>query len=180
MYRLLCFISQLVAVLMLLFWSVVIFSLCFFFFSSRRRHTICALVTGVQTCALPICLLVTGRLTATSSAAGLSSALTRLIAKGGEPLIRRGVDMAMRMMGEQFVTGQSISEALANSRRWEARGFRSSYDMLGEEAATAADAARYYADYERAIHAIGKAAGGRGIYEGPGRSEENTSELQSL
>src|SRR3546814_10601401 len=29
--------------------------LCFFF-SSRRRHTICALVTGVQTCALPICV----------------------------------------------------------------------------------------------------------------------------
>src|SRR3546814_4756833 len=28
----------------------------FFFFSSRRRHTRCALVTGVQTCALPICL----------------------------------------------------------------------------------------------------------------------------
>src|SRR3546814_19274164 len=28
--------------------------LCIFFFSSRRRHTICALVTGVQTCALPI------------------------------------------------------------------------------------------------------------------------------
>src|SRR3546814_4578454 len=29
--------------------------MCFFFFSSRRRHTRCALVTGVQTCALPIC-----------------------------------------------------------------------------------------------------------------------------
>src|SRR3546814_17448528 len=29
----------------------------FFFFSSRRRHTRCALVTGVQTCALPIFLL---------------------------------------------------------------------------------------------------------------------------
>src|SRR3546814_1374114 len=28
-----------------------------FFFSSRRRHTRCALVTGVQTCALPICRL---------------------------------------------------------------------------------------------------------------------------
>src|SRR3546814_6166052 len=28
-----------------------------FFFSSRRRHTSCALVTGVQTCALPICLM---------------------------------------------------------------------------------------------------------------------------
>src|SRR3546814_14289662 len=33
------------------------FLLVFFFFSSRRRHTICALVTGVQTCALPICPL---------------------------------------------------------------------------------------------------------------------------
>src|SRR3546814_4618418 len=31
------------------------FSVCFVFFSSRRRHTRCALVTGVQTCALPIC-----------------------------------------------------------------------------------------------------------------------------
>src|SRR3546814_7853999 len=36
--------------------------LFFFFFSSRRRHTRCALVTGVQTCALPICTTVKVRL----------------------------------------------------------------------------------------------------------------------
>src|SRR3546814_1048263 len=36
-------------------------SVLLFFFSSRRRHTRCALVTGVQTCALPICI-VTGNL----------------------------------------------------------------------------------------------------------------------
>ena len=42
--------------------------------------------------------------------------------------------------------------------------------MLGEAALTAEDAARYYADYETAIHAIGKAAGGRGLYDGPGIS----------
>src|SRR3546814_7986672 len=35
--------------------TTVVFGLCSFFFSSRRRHTRCALVTGVQTCALPIC-----------------------------------------------------------------------------------------------------------------------------
>src|SRR3546814_8903356 len=36
-------------------WSIVCSYVClFFFFSSRRRHTRCALVTGVQTCALPI------------------------------------------------------------------------------------------------------------------------------
>src|SRR3546814_5942533 len=33
---------------------IVIYGLFLFFFSSRRRHTRCALVTGVQTCALPI------------------------------------------------------------------------------------------------------------------------------
>ena len=36
---------------------------CFFFFSSRRRHTRCADVTGVQTCALPICIAVVALLT---------------------------------------------------------------------------------------------------------------------
>ena len=115
-------------------------------------------------------LVVTGRLNTTNSERGLSAALTRLIGKGGEPLIRKGVELAMRLLGEQFVTGQTIGEALANSRRMEAKGFRYSYDMLGEAAMTAADAARYLADYEQAIHAIGKAAAGRGIYEGPGIS----------
>jgi RHH-type transcriptional regulator, proline utilization regulon repressor / proline dehydrogenase / delta 1-pyrroline-5-carboxylate dehydrogenase len=115
-------------------------------------------------------LVVTGRLTTTASEKSLSSALTRLIARGGEPIIRKGVDLAMRMMGEQFVTGQTIAEALANSRRLEVRGFRYSYDMLGEAATTAADAARYRVDYEGAIHAIGRVAAGRGIYEAPGIS----------
>ena len=85
-------------------------------------------------------------------------------------MIRTGVDLAMRMMGEQFVTGETIDEALANAARCEAQGFRYSYDMLGEAALTAADAARYYAAYEQAIHAIGRRRAGRGIYEGPGIS----------
>ena len=63
-------------------------------------------------------LMITGKLVTTNSEAGLSSALTRLIGRGGEPLIRKGVDMAMRLMGEQFVTGETISEALANSRKF--------------------------------------------------------------
>ncbi|ETD67799.1 bifunctional proline dehydrogenase/pyrroline-5-carboxylate dehydrogenase [Pelistega indica] len=115
-------------------------------------------------------LMITGKLVAVNSEQNLSSAITRLIAKGGEPLIRKGVDMAMRMMGEQFVTGETIADALANSKKFEAQGFRYSYDMLGEAATTEADAERYYRDYEQAIHAIGKASAGRGIYEGPGIS----------
>jgi RHH-type proline utilization regulon transcriptional repressor/proline dehydrogenase/delta 1-pyrroline-5-carboxylate dehydrogenase len=115
-------------------------------------------------------LVITGRLTASASETGLASALTRLIAHGGEPLIRAGTDLAMRMLGEHFVSGRTIEEALANSRRMEARGYRYSYDMLGEAAVTAADAARYLAAYEDAIHAIGRHADGRGPCEGPGIS----------
>lgn len=115
-------------------------------------------------------LLVTGRLVGNSSEQGLSAALSRLIAKGGEPLIRKGVNLAMRMLGNQFVTGQTIDEALANSRDNEARGYRYSYDMLGEAALTADDAANYFASYENALHAIGRAASGRGIRNGPGMS----------
>lgn len=115
-------------------------------------------------------LVVTGKLTSSVDDTGLGSALTRLIARAGEPVIRRGVDLAMRMMGEQFVTGETIAEALKRARPLEERGFRYSYDMLGEAAMTAKDAARYFADYENAIHAIGQAAAGRGIYEGPGIS----------
>jgi len=115
-------------------------------------------------------LLLTGKLVATHSESSLSTVLTRLIGKGGEPLIRKGVDMAMRMMGEQFVTGETIAQALANARELEAQGFRYSYDMLGEAALTMEDAKRYRVAYEDAIHAIGKASARRGVYEGPGIS----------
>ncbi|KAI5913120.1 trifunctional transcriptional regulator/proline dehydrogenase/L-glutamate gamma-semialdehyde dehydrogenase [Thauera sp. 2A1] len=115
-------------------------------------------------------LLITGRLVSTSSAEGLGSALTRLVARGGEPLIRKGMDLAMRMLGEQFVTGRTIDEALERGRAHEQRGYRYSFDMLGEAAMTAADAERYFHDYESAIHAIGKASAGRGVVDGNGIS----------
>ncbi|WP_137788170.1 trifunctional transcriptional regulator/proline dehydrogenase/L-glutamate gamma-semialdehyde dehydrogenase [Sphingomonas sp. 3P27F8] len=115
-------------------------------------------------------LVVTGKLTSSVNDSGLGAALTRLIARAGEPVIRRGVDMAMRMMGEQFVTGETIEQAVKRAKALEARGFQYSYDMLGEAATTAADADRYYRDYEKAIDAIGNASGGRGVYGGPGIS----------
>lgn len=115
-------------------------------------------------------LLFTGKLVATHNETNLSRSLSRIIGKGGEPLIRKGVDMAMRLMGEQFVTGETIAEALANARKHEEKGFRYSYDMLGEAALTEKDAQAYLLSYQQAIHAIGKASNGRGIYEGPGIS----------
>ncbi|QIG55487.1 bifunctional proline dehydrogenase/L-glutamate gamma-semialdehyde dehydrogenase PutA [Altererythrobacter sp. BO-6] len=115
-------------------------------------------------------LVVSGKLVSPVQEGGLSSALTGLIKRAGEPVIRGGVNLAMEMMGEQFVTGETIGEALKRARKQEEIGFTYSYDMLGEAAMTMRDADRYYADYERAIHAIGKAAAGRGVYSGPGIS----------
>ena len=115
-------------------------------------------------------LLVTGKLVDTRAESALEHALASMLRKGGEPLIRKGVDLAMRLLGKQFVTGRTIHEALANAREREARGYRFSFDMLGEGAATTADALKYLVAYEEAIHAIGAHAQGRGVIEGPGIS----------
>ena len=115
-------------------------------------------------------LLLTGKLLATNSEGAMLAALTRLIGKSGEPLIRQGVQLAMQMLGEQFVTGETIDEALQRARTMEAQGFRYSYDMLGEAALTDADAKRYMQAYENAIHAIGKSSNGQGVICGPGIS----------
>ena len=114
-------------------------------------------------------LLITGKLTAPSDKQ-MGSALNRLISKGGAPLIRQGVNYAMRLLGKQFVTGQTIEEALQNGKEREKMGYRFSFDMLGEAAFTQEDADRYYNDYVQAIHAIGKDAAGQGVYEGNGIS----------
>jgi len=115
-------------------------------------------------------LMITGKLVSTSSEQALGSALTRLIGKGGEPLIRKGVDFAMRLLGQQFVMGVTIAEALERSAANAARGYTHSFDMLGEAAITAADAQRYFSAYRQAIVAIGKTSAGRGVYAGPGIS----------
>jgi RHH-type proline utilization regulon transcriptional repressor/proline dehydrogenase/delta 1-pyrroline-5-carboxylate dehydrogenase len=101
--------------------------------------------------------LVIGRaLTAESEQA---SALKRLIARAGEPFVRQGVGAAMRMMGEIFVMGRNIGEAIERMRKRENAGFTASFDMLGEAARTFPDAEHYYKSYEDAIRAVGRAAG---------------------
>ena len=98
------------------------------------------------------------------------SLLRRLIARSGEPVIRQAMFQAMRIIGRQFVMGRTIGEALERARPAEARGYRHSYDMLGESARTAADAERYFQAYVNAIGAVGKESASRGPFAGPGIS----------
>lgn len=96
--------------------------------------------------------------------------LKRTIGRLGEPVIRSSVHFAMKIMGKQFVMGTNIDEAIERAKDAETKGYVYSYDMLGEGARTMQDAQRYYDSYMNAIHALGKAANGRGPVKSPGIS----------
>jgi RHH-type proline utilization regulon transcriptional repressor/proline dehydrogenase/delta 1-pyrroline-5-carboxylate dehydrogenase len=95
---------------------------------------------------------------------GQEGSLKRLLARAGEPFVRQAVGAAMKRMGEIFVMGRTIDEAIRRMARPENAGFTASFDMLGEAARTAADAERYFEAYARAIDAVGEdRAGGHSI-----------------
>jgi RHH-type transcriptional regulator, proline utilization regulon repressor / proline dehydrogenase / delta 1-pyrroline-5-carboxylate dehydrogenase len=78
--------------------------------------------------------------------------LKRLIARLGEPVVRGAVKQAMRILAGQFVLAETIEDAVKRGN--EHRPYRFSFDMLGEAARTAEDAANYLASYTRAINAV--------------------------
>ena len=84
----------------------------------------------------------------------------RLAQRLGMPTVRTAARQAMRLLGHQFVLGETIEDALSRAREAGRRGYRHSFDMLGEGARTAAGAERYFAAYAHAIEAIGRAADG--------------------
>lgn len=118
-------------------------------------------------------LMLTGRVVNVDEQGGdrdWRATMRKLVHRSGEPVIRQAVTQAMRVMGRQFVMGRKIDEALDRAKNFESRGYRYSYDMLGEAARTMKDAERYFKSYADAIDRIGKAAKGRGVIEAPGIS----------
>jgi RHH-type transcriptional regulator, proline utilization regulon repressor / proline dehydrogenase / delta 1-pyrroline-5-carboxylate dehydrogenase len=89
----------------------------------------------------------------------LTTMIQRLIARSGEPVIRQALRQAMRILGKQFVLGETIESAIANAREEAEQGYRFSFDMLGEAARTRADAERYGDRYHAAVEAIADYAG---------------------
>jgi RHH-type proline utilization regulon transcriptional repressor/proline dehydrogenase/delta 1-pyrroline-5-carboxylate dehydrogenase len=96
--------------------------------------------------------------------------LKKTLGRLGEPVIRRAMNIAMKVMGKQFVMGETIEDAVERAEEKERKGYVYSYDMLGEGARTSRDAQRYYDSYVKAIKVIGKAANGRGPRKSPGIS----------
>ncbi len=96
--------------------------------------------------------------------------LRQLTKRFGMPAMRTATRQAMRLLGHQFVLGETIENALDRARTMESKGYRYSYDMLGEGARAAADADRYFESYAAAISAITKRAGDRVLPDRPGIS----------
>lgn len=107
-------------------------------------------------------LVLTGRLVAFDAPApqGITGVLQRLIARGGEPLIRHAIEGAMRLLADQFVLAQTIEDAIDRRRQPEFAPYRFSFDMLGEAAMTQDDADRYFGAYEHAIRVVAGAGTG--------------------
>jgi RHH-type proline utilization regulon transcriptional repressor/proline dehydrogenase/delta 1-pyrroline-5-carboxylate dehydrogenase len=106
-------------------------------------------------------LMLTGRVIDWGAGDGgnLAGVVQRLIASSGEPVIRNALRQAMRILGDQFVLGQTIEQALANAEEEARAGYRFSFDMLGEAARTSEDAERYASRYHDAVRAIAAWAG---------------------
>jgi len=94
----------------------------------------------------------------------------RLVKRLGAPAVRAATRQAMRLMGNHFVLGETIEQALGRAQPRSARPPRYSFDMLGEGARTASDARRYFDAYARAIDTIGRTAGARALPDRPGIS----------
>jgi RHH-type proline utilization regulon transcriptional repressor/proline dehydrogenase/delta 1-pyrroline-5-carboxylate dehydrogenase len=114
-------------------------------------------------------LMLTGKLIDVDDEAKRDAAgfVKRLAGRVGEPVIRAAVAQAIRIMGEQFVLGRTIEDALKRSKK---EGYMCSFDMLGEGARTAADAERYERSYAAAIETVGRASGRTGPEAGHGIS----------
>lgn len=88
---------------------------------------------------------------------GLSAStktMNSLFSKLGEPVIREAMMRAMKVLGKQFVVGEDIRAAMKSAVDWQEKGFRFSYDMLGEGARTFEDAARYFDNYKSALEVL--------------------------
>lgn len=107
-------------------------------------------------------LMLTGRVL-DEGEGGIEGTLRAMVRRLGEPVIRKAVAAAMREMGEQFVLGRTIAEAVKRGRPMTQKGYLYSFDMLGEAARTEADALRYHRAYADAISSLDAGSNGPDI-----------------
>lgn len=96
--------------------------------------------------------------------------LGKLTHRVGEPVIRTAMVQAMRIMGGEFVLGETIKEAVKRGKKTFGADQIYSFDMLGEGARTKDDATRYFEAYANAIRTTGALNTGSTVYDRSGVS----------
>lgn len=107
-------------------------------------------------------LMLTGRVLEEGEGS-IERTLRSMVRRLGEPVIRKAVSAAMREMGEQFVLGRTIEEAVRRGAAMTRKGYLYSFDMLGEAARTEKDALRYLKAYSDAISSLDSGSNGPDI-----------------
>src|SRR3546814_10765677 len=139
---------------------VLLFLLCYvFFFSSRRRHTRCALVTGVQTCALPI----------------YTAAFTHMGAEGAN-WTGQAHFVETKHLFQNLGDGTYFHSGLLAIRAAVASGVNITYKILYNDAVAMTGGQHF--DGPLSVSMIANQVAAEGVNRV--RSEEPTSELQSL
>lgn len=106
-------------------------------------------------------LLLSGRVMKLKQRVGEDplASISRLVARSGEGVVRRAVRKAVEVLSQQFVMGRDIAGAIDRVKTYAGKGYRVSYDMLGEEAVSSRDAKIYFDRYMAALEAIGEDTG---------------------
>lgn len=105
-------------------------------------------------------LMLTGSVVNLGQDDSLASKFGSLIKRSGEPVIRQALKSAMKVIGGQFVMGETISEAISEARSSEKCGYMMSYDILGEGARSHEQAEKYVSAYMQGIASIAKGKAG--------------------
>ncbi len=133
--------------------------------SAHRGHSKSSLVN-----ASTLALMLTGRVLSDEDGQGIAGTLKGAVKRLGEPVIRAATRRAMKEMGNQFVLGETIAQAVQRGQDMAAKGYTYSYDMLGEAAVTASEAQAFRKSYADAIAHLATQSKSADIRQNPGIS----------
>ena len=118
-------------------------------------------------------LLLSGKILAIDN---YSKVASNLVNRLSAPVMVKALELAIKMLSNEFILGDNLPNAIKNAKEYFKKGYRISFDILGESARTQKQADFYYQEYIKALEAIAKIADKQqGIYSAPNLSIKLTA-----
>ncbi len=119
-------------------------------------------------------LMLTGKLVVPNELLGDTHWYSRIVGRLGDTIVRNAILQAMKILGNQFIIGHTIDDALKRARQLQEAGngenIYFSFDMLGEGARSLSQASDYFESYQNALHILGRHSGSTDIRKNNGIS----------